>query len=118
MKYLAIALLALVAACATVDQAMFNRDALGTAQSIWVDAQRGALAYRARPACPAVSPSVPCRNPATYRKMQEADRVVVAAVNKAKLDLEQNPSASSTKLAIDAALAAAKSYLDTVKEAN
>lgn len=122
MRLILVAALVLpLVACETLglssDPATVNRDTLGSAQSLWADAQRYALAYQARPRCP--SPvAAPCRDPATYRKMQEADRAVTAAINKAKLDIEQNAAGSSAKLAVDAALAAAKSFLSTAKEAN
>ena len=81
-----------------------------------LSAQRFALAYRDRPRCP--SPvNAPCRDPATYAKIQNADRVVMLAMRDAKLKVEQTPDASSAKLAVDAALSAAKSYLATAKEA-
>lgn len=105
-----------VVACAGVDQATKNRDTLGSAQTIWIEAQRFALAYRDRPRCP--SPvQAPCRDPATYAKMQDADRISLAAIRDAKLKVEQTPDASTATLAVDAAMAAVKSYLATAKGA-
>lgn len=113
-RYVLIGVAALSLVACAGDPATNNRDALGTSQTILAAAQSAALNYRARPACPA--PVVLCRDAAVYSKMQEMDRLATGANNIAYDALKRDPSATSTKLLVDAALGAIKGFDAFTKE--
>ncbi len=115
MKIFSVVIAALALAACGADQATINRDTLGTSQTLIVGAQKVALDYRARPVCTATV-TVPCRNPAVYAEMQRLDRMAVDANNAAYVAVQANPEATSTKLAVDAAIAVIKNFDAYAKE--
>lgn len=115
MKIVLALLLAFAVTACAGDQATINRDTLGTSQTLHVAAQKYVLDYRARPPCTAVS-TVPCRNNVTYAEMQRLDRMATASNNAAYAAIVRDPTAPSTKLAVDAAIAAIKNFDAYTKE--
>lgn len=115
MKALLTIAAALFLTACGADQATLNRDTLGTSQTVIVAAQKYVLDYRKRVPC---SDFVleGCRNASTYAEMQRLDRIATASNNAAYAEIQKNPGASYTKLAVEAAIANIKSFDAYTKE--
>jgi len=114
MKLLAIALLALLAGCATPQSPSESVFQAKTAHAV---ALRSAVAYRELPPC-AKAPQ-PCRDPAIVAQLQKADKVADAALDSAE-NAVRTPGfgqavISSAITAAQAALAAFVSITDTLR---
>lgn len=114
MKRLLIITVLLLSACSK-DPATVNRDVLGTSQSLQVAAQTRVIEYRERPPCSAVL-TTGCRNNLVYAEMRRLNHVATEANNEAFKKLSAEPNTSSTKLAVDAAIAAIRAFDDYAKD--
>jgi hypothetical protein len=106
-----IALAALLVACGG-DPAQRNRDSLGAVEASYTIAQNGAILYRGLTPC-SVNPTPPCRDRATYEKIQEIDRRATAAIEAAHARVRLNP----TDAAIPGLIAAAQAAVGNLKTA-
>lgn len=103
MRHAALLLLVIgLSACA--DPAQRNINALAAADSVYIQAQQGALQYRALPSC-TTTPLPPCRDAATYRKIQEIDARATPAFVQAHAALKADPANAGNAIASAAAVA-------------
>jgi hypothetical protein len=92
LVHLAFAFVVTACAGSATNPADANRNRLATVAASYGTAQAAAEAYIARPPCSRQPQVTLCSDPTTVRRIQAADRVAFAAIDRTNQTLKQNPA--------------------------